>query len=232
MNHIEVVATDKLHPNDYNPNQMTDEEFAECVAEVRHLGRIPKPIIVRPNSDGYVIVDGEHGWRAAKEVGLTDVPCEVVDIDDFESMRQTYKRNQHGTHNPVKLGQMFQAMIDARGISNRALAKEIEVAEGTIRNALIYAKACSLRNDYAFESLSVKQIRYYVDMPDVGRDLWLDASADVDLFESERRSNDNPRLEFEYIYKMLSEGDAWGFVKRSKHSSGFHIEVKRVQRDC
>src|SRR5688572_15194569 len=100
MNAIDISILD-LHPNGYNPNEMSDAEFAELVAEVRHLGRIPKPVIVRPNAAGYVIVDGEHGWRAAKEAGFETVPCEVVDIDDFEAKRQTYKRNQHGTHNPV-----------------------------------------------------------------------------------------------------------------------------------
>ena len=29
-----------LQPNDYNPNQMADEQFAELVEEVRHLGRL------------------------------------------------------------------------------------------------------------------------------------------------------------------------------------------------
>ena len=47
-----------LQPNDYNPNQMADERFAELVEEVRHLGRLPKPVVARPNGDGqYVIVD-------------------------------------------------------------------------------------------------------------------------------------------------------------------------------
>ncbi len=52
-----------LQPNDYNPNHMADERFAELVEEVRHLGCLPKPVVARPNGDGrYIIVDGEHGW--------------------------------------------------------------------------------------------------------------------------------------------------------------------------
>ncbi len=111
MNEIVTLRTDTLKPNSYNPNQMTDDEFAECLAEVRHLGRLPKPVIVRPNGAGYTIVDGEHGWRCAVEAKLDTVACEVVEVDDFEAMRQTYKRNQHGAHNPVRLGQMFERMV-------------------------------------------------------------------------------------------------------------------------
>lgn len=130
---------------------MGPDKFAELVEEVRHLGRLPKPIVVKPNGQGFTIVDGEHGWRAAQEVGLETVSAEVIEADDFESRRQTYKRNQHGEHDPVLLGRMFRDMMAQRELSQRALAKEITVSEGTIRNALLYAEAADLRNSYAQE---------------------------------------------------------------------------------
>ncbi len=40
-------------------------------------------------------------------------------------------------------------MLEARGLSQRALASEIAVSEGTIRNALLYAEAADLRDGYA-----------------------------------------------------------------------------------
>jgi ParB/RepB/Spo0J family partition protein len=184
---VRELPTDQLRPNDYNPNHMTEEEFAEFVEEVRYLGRLPKPIVVRPGAgEAYEIVDGEHGWRAASEVGLVEVSCEVIDADDFEAMRQTYKRNQHGTHDRAALGQMFRRMMDERGISNRQLAEEISVSEGTIRNALIFAEAAGLRNryapekgaaadDYWFQKMTTQQARDYVRLPEGLRDRWLNA---------------------------------------------------------
>ena len=109
---MENILIDKIQPNDYNPNEMTPEEFAQCKAEVVHLGKLPKPIIVRPHNGVFVIVDGEHNWRAAKDLGFTEVPCEVLELDGLEAMRQTYKRNMHGTFNPVKLGEMFKRALD------------------------------------------------------------------------------------------------------------------------
>jgi len=165
------LATASLRPNHYNPNQMSSTAFDELVAEVAHLRRCPKPIVVRRDGDGWVIVDGEHGWRAAQEVGLSEVTCEVVDLDGFEAMRQTYKRNQHGQHDPVRLGRMFRLMTADRGCSQRQLASAIGVSEATIRNAVLFAVAADLRNDYAGEgaaaavemsSLTVRQVRAYV----------------------------------------------------------------------
>jgi ParB/RepB/Spo0J family partition protein len=173
------LSTSCIKPNNYNPNMMTETEFNELINEMRRLKRIPKPIVVRKNDTGFVIVDGEHSWRAAKEIGLEKVTCEIIVADDFESMHQTYKRNQHGTHNPVLLGKMFKRMKKERSLSNRALAKEMEVSEGTVRNALLYAEAAEVRNDYAFEKLSVKQLRYLNMLPEKVRDLWLNSGADI-----------------------------------------------------
>jgi ParB-like chromosome segregation protein Spo0J len=210
---------------------MTEEEFAELVEEVRHLGRLPKPVVVRNGyaGDTYQIVDGEHGWRAAKEAGLEEITCEVIEADDFEAMRQTYKRNQHGTHDRAALGEMFSRMMAERGISNRKLAEEIAVSEGTIRNALTFAEAAELRNgyalaktggrDYHFERLTVRQARTYVLLPELVRDRWLDAGGDDNaLAPGDAGLEDifyGPESMVEY-YKQLAETGIAKVFERGK----------------
>jgi hypothetical protein len=169
---------------------MSEAEFAELVAQVRHLGRLPKPVVVNRHGERYEIVDGEHGWRAARKAGLTEIVCEVIDVDTFEAMRQTYKRTQHGQHDPVRLGRMFTSMLEARKLSLRALASEIGISEGTVRNAVLFAEAADLRNCYAggfnigdtdaeIARLTVRQAREYVRLPAPIRDEWLDAGGDL-----------------------------------------------------
>jgi ParB/RepB/Spo0J family partition protein len=206
MNNVTLPVA-ALTPNDYNPNHMSDERFAELLEEVKHLGRPPKPVVVRANGDGnYTIVDGEHGWRAAQKVGLSKIAAEVVEADDFEVRRQTYKRNQHGEHDPALLGRMFRQMMDERSLSQRALAKEIAVSEGTIRNALLYAEAAELRNSYAVAhghdvdaaaeigSLAVRQLRSYIALPDPIRQYWLRDGDDLKLLDEISSGNAVPRL--------------------------------------
>jgi ParB family chromosome partitioning protein len=194
---VRSIPTADLRPNEYNPNVMSEEKFAELVAEVRHLQRLPKPVVVRPDGNGYVIVDGEHGWRAAKEAGLAEVLCEVIQADPFESMRQTYKRNQHGEHDPVLLGRMFRRLLKDRNLSSRQLAKEICVSEGTIRNATLYADAADLRNSYALSELSVRQVRSYLALPQAIGDLWLDSGANLkDLQKATERRRSESYLKY------------------------------------
>lgn len=178
---FQTISVNALVANDYNPNEMTDEEFQECKREITHLGTLPKPVVVRPKDSVYVIVDGEHNWRAAKELGFTTVPCEVLKLDDVEAMRQSYKRNMHGKFNPVKLGKMFERALEQTSLSQRVLADQYEISEGTVRNALAYSEAARLRNSYAFEKLPVRQLRLYLTLPPIIRDKWLDAGADSKL---------------------------------------------------
>jgi ParB/RepB/Spo0J family partition protein len=239
-----MLPVGQLRPNDYNPNRMTKEEFAELVAEVKHLNRLPKPVVVRRQGDGYVIVDGEHGWRAAKEANLPEIPCEVIDADDFEAMRQTYKRNQHGTHEPVTLGRMFRRMLAERSLSGRALAEEIAVSEGTVRNAVMYADAYDLRNSYAPDSadeisrLSVRQVRWYARLPPRVAQLWLDSGGDMKTILGVKTDDDvrnstyyeTETMEYRTTeFQRLAETGLFEFVGRVHSADGFANAVKKVK---
>jgi ParB/RepB/Spo0J family partition protein len=245
---LTLLPADRLCPNEYNPNRMTKEEYAELVAEVRRLKRLPKPVVVRPNGDGYTIVDGEHGWRAANDVGLAEVPCEVIDADDFEAMRQTYKRNQHGTHDPLLLGRMFRRMMETRNLSARAFAEEIDVSEGTVRNALLYAEAADLRNSYApgegervVAKLSIRQVRCYLKLGGRLADLWLDADAELKaITDTKGRFSCNwepsPDQTIEAITEYLRDLAGTGLfdfirgVRGSHDPEKFKEAVAKVQR--
>ena len=178
------ISTEYIQSNDYNSNIMTEDGFQELINEVRKLGRVPKPIVIRrdtKNNGKYIIIDGEHNWLAAKEVGLDQVTCEIIEADDFEAMQQSYKRNQHGKHIPVKLGQMFQKMMKIRGLSLRDMAKETDLSKDTIRDYLLYAKASEeLALDYdEVNRLTVRQIRWYDVLPKPLGSAWINDGANV-----------------------------------------------------
>src|SRR5690349_311823 len=92
---VQLIDVKLIDRNGYNPNVFTKAQQQKCNTEVGRIGRLPKPLVVRPEGTRYTIVDGEHGLIAAKANGFTQVPCEVVEVDNFEAMRQTYKRNRH-----------------------------------------------------------------------------------------------------------------------------------------
>jgi ParB-like chromosome segregation protein Spo0J len=56
------APTSAISPNHYNPNTMTQKEFAQLCRECEQNQDILRPIVVRKGPEGgrYVIVDGEH----------------------------------------------------------------------------------------------------------------------------------------------------------------------------
>jgi len=131
-----MIATDKIDANDYNPNDMAPEKYRVLVGTTKQRGRNPMPIQLRPKGERYVIINGEHNFRAALEAGLPKVLCEVLDVDEFEAMRLTLDYNRHGEHDPLLEGLMFERLKEMRGLSNRALAKEMSHKEGTIHRSI------------------------------------------------------------------------------------------------
>jgi len=146
---VTMLPIDVIRPNTLNPNQMSSDQVAALQREVERLGGLAKPIVVCAVDDGYEIIDGEHSWRAAREVGFEEVPCEIRDyVDDYELMRQCLVRNQHGEHNRVLEARVFELMQQERNLSSRGLSRELGMTEASIRNTLRY------RPDLTFPALS------------------------------------------------------------------------------
>lgn len=75
------VSPQELEVDGDNPNEMDDELFALLSDRIQERGWIGNAIIT--DLDG-LIVDGEHRWRAAKDIDLTTVPVKRYDFDDGE----------------------------------------------------------------------------------------------------------------------------------------------------
>ena len=75
------IEVDKLQPNPWNPNRMSEEMYHKLKAYIRREGLV-EPIVVRPKGDSYQILGGYHRWKIAKELGYETVPCAMVELDD------------------------------------------------------------------------------------------------------------------------------------------------------
>jgi ParB family transcriptional regulator, chromosome partitioning protein len=64
----------------FDPHKMAELEHS-----IRSKG-IEDPLIVRPLSNGYELVDGERRYRTAKTIGLEEVPVNVREMDDKEAL--------------------------------------------------------------------------------------------------------------------------------------------------
>lgn len=108
---VKVVNVSDIEPNKYNPNQMDHARFTTLRKEIREEGFL-QPLLLRanPNKKGkqYIIIDGEHRWKAAKSEGLTEVPAIIVNKDVPQSQIATINMNRlRGEFDSVKLAHLI-----------------------------------------------------------------------------------------------------------------------------
>ncbi len=132
---IEWIRVARLKPNGYNPNRMTDNQFLALKRTIRKEG-FCGVVLVRHAKNGSVIVDGEHRWRAARELGMKEVPCLIGDFDAAQAQALTIKMNQiHGYWSAPELVSLLEELpdsLDELGFSDHEYTCELERALGDI----------------------------------------------------------------------------------------------------
>lgn len=100
----EAVAIDKIKLPQQQPRRYFDpQKLQQLVQSVKDHG-ILEPLLVRSLSEGvYELVAGERRYRAALEVGLTEVPVVVRQLSDEEALQLALIENLHREDlNPVE----------------------------------------------------------------------------------------------------------------------------------
>lgn len=91
---VRKVDINLLMPNDYNPNVMSEDKF-DLLSEDIETEDMDQPIVVRWDeaTGKYVIIDGEHRYRASVRAGLSEILVSVKDWDAKQAKLQTVRRN-------------------------------------------------------------------------------------------------------------------------------------------
>lgn len=142
----ELIFVGLIDPNSWNPNVMQDEEYQALKRDMQlHGPQGIDPILVspwacffpgEPVNERFVIVDGEHRWRVAKEVGWKEILCEVREITEDDAKGICYRRNrERGTIDPFKEATLFQSEVE-RKRSQKQIAEKYLVDPSTVSHRL------------------------------------------------------------------------------------------------
>ena len=127
------IPTDKVVPNIWNPNTMDEKEFNLLVQNYQKLpGAVP--ITVVEKGDGtYMIIGGEHRWKAARLTGEKMIGAVVYkegEIDEDLAKFQTMRLNMiHGKIDPKKFVDMYM------GLSGKYSEEVLKESMGFINQA-------------------------------------------------------------------------------------------------
>ena len=149
---VVLIDIDSLKVNPHQPRQDFDDTALQQLAEsIRNEGVI-QPLIVRPaigaaatpeslinneNKAIYELVAGERRWRAAKLVGLAQVPALVRDLDDRQMAEWSLIENlQREDLNPIERAEAFEHLMHQFALSHDQIAARVGVERSSVSNSL------------------------------------------------------------------------------------------------
>ena len=124
-------------PNPGQPRRDFDDDALRELADSIAAHGILQPLSVRRAGEGYELISGERRLRAAKLCGLSEVPCLLISADPQESSLLALIENvQRRDLDFWEEALALQALLEASGLSQEALAAQIGKSQSAVANKL------------------------------------------------------------------------------------------------
>jgi ParB family chromosome partitioning protein len=131
------IPISRVRPNPYQPRKsFNPEELAELEASLASSGLL-QPITVRRAGDAYELVAGERRLRAATNLGWTEIPALIKDLDDRSSLVFALVENlQRSDLNPIDEARGYQRLVDEFQFTHQQIADSTGKDRATVSNLL------------------------------------------------------------------------------------------------
>ncbi len=135
-----MISVDKIDPN---PEQPRTEfgDLTELTASIAEKG-VLEPLLVKPSgrSGRWMIIAGERRWRAARQAGLTEVPCVEMEVDEGAVAEIALIENMQRKDLTVwEEADGLQALCERFGYTHEDVARKVGKSRSTVTEALSIA---------------------------------------------------------------------------------------------
>ena len=131
---IRIIA-----PNPYQPRrEFAPPELSELAASIRVNGLL-QPVLVRRTSSGrtYQLVAGERRFRAVKQLGWTEIPAQIREVDDRTLLILALVENiQREDLGPLEEAKAYGTLRDTFGYGQQEIAESVGKRRSTVANML------------------------------------------------------------------------------------------------
>ncbi|MDL2253686.1 ParB/RepB/Spo0J family partition protein [Ruminococcaceae bacterium OttesenSCG-928-I18] len=127
-----------IEPDREQPRKTFEAEALNELAKSIEDHGLLQPIVVRPNpAGGYKIVAGERRWRAARQVGLREIPAIVRDISDEEAIELALIENlQREDLDPVEEALGYRQLMERCQLTQEQAAEKLAKSRSAVANSL------------------------------------------------------------------------------------------------
>ncbi len=135
---LQDLQLEQLQAGKYQPRRdMSAEALDELANSIRVQG-ILQPIVVRETGhQKYEIIAGERRWRAAKIVGLENVPCLIKNVEDNAAIAIALIENiQRENLNAMEEAIAFKRLLEEFELTHSEVAKAVGKSRTAVSNLL------------------------------------------------------------------------------------------------
>lgn len=131
------LKINEIEPNREQPRQQFKEEALEELAKSIEQFGILQPLIVQKKADYYEIIAGERRWRAAKMLGLKEVPVIIRQMDEQEILEISLIENiQRENLNPIEEAVAYKRLLTEFHLKQEEIAQRVAKSRTAVTNAM------------------------------------------------------------------------------------------------
>ena len=134
---LQRIPIARIRPNPFQPRREFDPaELAELEASLKASGLL-QPISVRRRGDAYELIAGERRFRAASNLGWTDISALVRDFDDQTMLVLALVENlQRANLNAIEEARGYKRLIEEFQLTQQQVADAVGKDRTTVTNLL------------------------------------------------------------------------------------------------
>jgi ParB family transcriptional regulator, chromosome partitioning protein len=134
---IIYVQSGQIKPNPFQPREDFDQQSIEELAQSIKEKGVIQPLLVRRRGDNYELIAGERRLRAAKSLGLNDIPIIIREVSDQDSLELALIENiQREGLNPIEEAHAYQHLIDKFNVTQEKISEVLGKARVSVTNTL------------------------------------------------------------------------------------------------
>ena len=154
------IETEKIMPNRSQPRTVFDAQALSELAESIKSYGILQPLSVRINPEKtehshfqYELIAGERRLRAAKQLGITKVPCVLIESDKKTSAALAIIENLHRKDlNIFEEAAAIAALIEIYDLTQEQIAEKLSLTQAAVANKLRILRLTEEEKDLIIEN--------------------------------------------------------------------------------
>lgn len=166
---IQFISHDLIKPNPQQPRVRFDYNELEGLACSIRANGLLQPINVRTLENGeFELISGERRLRAARMIGMTKIPCIVMNVSDQQSALFAIIENvQRENLDFFEEAVAIERLMTEYGLSQDEISEKLGKAPSTLSNKLrLLRLSDEIRDKISYAGLSERHARALLTLPD------------------------------------------------------------------